>query len=164
MAISCPHPGCSDTFSDDKELKAHRKSLHSLTITCKFFSCPDLVTLVRNDDGYFECPACDFQKPEYMVMYNHCTRTKTVEHQLQVTTYLTSIKVAPSQGLSNTQAFPGRSQSDDSHLSHYLADTLCRASQKVLFISVISSRTLTTFIYRIRLWNPPSHHPTPSRI
>jgi hypothetical protein len=145
MAFSCAHPGCSHTFSNDKELKGHRKSLHTLTIACKFYNCSNPVTLVRHDHGYFECPACHFQKPEYMAMYNHCTRTKTEEHQLQVSKYLTSIEAQVAQPSQlegspiNTQAsgFPDRSQRNDSDLNH-LVNTLCRASQKVLLlISVI---------------------------
>jgi hypothetical protein len=129
MIFTCSHPGCSVTFSDDKELKAHRKSLHSQTITFKFFSCTNPVTVVRHNDGYFECPACNFQKAEYMLMYNHCTRTKTLDHQVQVKSYL----AAASQG----------SQSDDSHSNHDLVNSLCLASQKVWYISVVSSKTTT---------------------
>jgi hypothetical protein len=163
MAFICSI--CSDTFSNDKDLKAHKKSLHNPTITCKFHSSSDLVTLVRQDNGYFQCPACGVQKQEYMAIYNHCTRTRTTEHILQVTAYLTSVKTAPPQNL-NTQAFPGLSQSSNSQSNYHLADALCRASQKVFLISVVSSITLTTFIYHIRLWNLPSHpkNPRPSMI
>jgi hypothetical protein len=161
MVFSCSEQGCSGTFSNDKELKAHKKSLHSVSITCKFYSHPDLVTLVRQEDGYFKCPACGFQGQEYMVLYNHCTRTKTEVHQGQVTEYLTSIKAAPSQGLSGTQASPRHSQREDEDSSYDLAGALCKASQKVMIISVISwIRTLTTFfiILGCGIQHPSAEH------